>query len=666
MPGNMTGAGGVLMSDADAEAVAKMLSLQTTLGAGVLHAVSFHAEESISAPYSVTVEAISDQAAINPDDLLFKPVCLQIKVGAAAPRILQGVVRSFAATGQPVRDQYAYTLIFVPRLWFMQQTRDCRIFAAKTIADIVSQICGEVGQTISVNVSDEKPVKPYVTQFNETDFTFFRRLMEEAGYFYYFTFTASDHTLVVADQNQGFLASPNPSLTVAHEGGGWDVLTAWHKAGTTATGSFRLRDYDLARPDAPPDANEVTKLATSGATTRDVFEWPALALTQSDVAARARMKIQAEEAEASLIEAAGANPGFTPGSRFTIATDPYTGSADTEYVIRSVCSSGQDESWVSGGRGASYANRIVAFPAKTPWREKFVTPRPVMAGIHSAVVIGKPGEEIHSEQYGRVKVRFFWDHREDVTADNGVWVRVIQPWAGNTWGWQSLPRVGSEVAVAFFDGDPDRPVVVGGLYNADMMPVFPVTGEQTKSGLRSRSTTGGGSAAFSEFSIDDKAGSERVFLHAEKDMLTEIENNGTVTIGNDQTITVNNNRTLSVKAKETIEVDASQSVTVKNGRSTTISAAGDSLTVNDGGISLTAQKSDVAIEASTGNITVSALNSIKFTVGGNSIEINAEGVTISAMKVSLQGQMMVQVQAPMTQLSADAMLTLKGGLVQVN
>jgi type VI secretion system secreted protein VgrG len=182
------------------------------------------------------------------------------------------------------------------------------------------------------------------------------------------------------------------------------------------------------------------------------------------------------------------------------------------------------------------------------------------------------------------------------------------------------------------------------------MPVFPITSEQTKSGMRSRSTTGGSSSTFSEFSIDDKAGSERMFLHAEKDMLTEVENN----------------RTLTVKAKDTVEVDDAQSITVKNGRQTTINAAGDNLTVNDGGISITAQKSDITIEASTGNVTLKALNSIKLVVGGNSIEINQEGVTISAMKVSVKGQGMVQVQAPMTQVNGDGMLTLKGGLVQVN
>jgi type VI secretion system secreted protein VgrG len=513
-----------------------------------------------------------------------------------------------------------------------------------------------------------------VTQFNETDFAFFSRLVEEAGYFYYFTHSSSDHTLVVTDQNQGFVASPIPAMTVAHEGGGTDVLTSWHKIGSTAHGSFHLLDYDLTQPDTLPEDTETTTLGTSGAAARDVFEWPALELTQAAVKARARLKMEAAEAEAGLIEALGANPSFMPGTRFTVATDPYTAAEGVEYIVRSVSSSGNDQNWVTGGSSSNYTNRIVAFPSATVWREKFVTPRPVMAGIHSALVIGDSGEEIHSEQYGRVKVSFFWDHRKDITADNGIWVRVIQPWAGNTWGWQSLPRVGCEVAVAFFDGDPDRPVVVGGLYNADMMPVFPITDQQTKSGLRTRSTTGGSSSTFSEFSIDDKAGSELVFLHAEKDMFTEIENNDTLTINNNQTITVkndqaitiNNDRTLTVKAKETIEVDDAQSVTVKNGRTTTITAAGDSLTVNDGGITMTAKNSDIAIEASLGNITLKAMNSIKFTVGSNSIEINNEGVTISATKVSVQGTAMVQIQGPMAQVSGDGMLTLKGGIMQLN
>jgi type VI secretion system secreted protein VgrG len=215
-----------------------------------------------------------------------------------------------------------------------------------------------------------------------------------------------------------------------------DVFTAWQKAGTTATGSFHVRDHDLTEPDTPRDATETTKLATSGAAVRDVFEWPALALTQTDASARARIKMEAAEAAASLIEAEGEDPGFMPGSRFTVKQDPYTGADGSEYIIVGVTGSGQDATRVTSAGGAHYSNRIVAFPADTSWRQPLVTPRPVMAGIHSAAVIGNSGEEIHSEQYGRVKIRFFWDHRQDVTADNGVWVRVIQPWAG-------IPRDGN-------------------------------------------------------------------------------------------------------------------------------------------------------------------------------------------------------------------------------
>nr|WP_294553787.1 type VI secretion system tip protein TssI/VgrG [uncultured Rhodopila sp.] len=656
------------MSDTEIDSTrsGQLLSLQTALGQGALLATSFHAEESISAPYCVTVEVISGQAVIDPDAVLFQPACLTITFGTGASRIMQGMVRSFVATGEPVRDQYAYTLTFVPKLWFMGQTRDCRIFANMAIADILTTICGEAGQTISVNVYGDKAVQPYVTQFNETDFAFFSRLVEAAGYFYYFTHASGDHTLVVTDQNQGFVSNPTPSLTVSHEGGGTDVLTAWHKIGSTAHGSFHLLDYDLTQPDTLPEATKATTLKASGAGKRDVFEWPALALKQPDVAAKARLNMEAAEAEASLIEALGADPAFMPGTQFIIAIDPYSGAEGVQYVIRSVSSSGHDEGWVAGGGASHYANRIVAFPSTVTWREKLVTPRPVMAGIHSAVVIGDSGEEIHSEQYARVKVSFFWDHRKDVTADNGIWVRLIQPWAGNTWGWQSLPRVGTEVAVGFFDGDPDRPVIVGGLYNADMMPVFPIPAQQNKTGLRTRSTKGGSSSTFSEFSVDDTTGSELVFLHAEKDMFTEIENNETVTVGNNQSITITNDRTLTVKAKETIEVDDSQTVTIKNGRTTTVDAAGDSLTVNNGGIKVTASQSDIAIAANAGNVTVTAMNSIKLTVGGNSIEINNEGITISAIKVSVQGQAMVQIQGPMVQASADAMMTLKGGVMMLN
>src|ERR1700712_1501750 len=181
----------------------RLLSLKTALGQDVLDPVSFQSEENISAPYTVTVEAVCDQPTIDPDTVLYLPACLQVTQGSGAPRILQGMVRSFAATGEPVRGRYAYTLTFVPKLWFMGQTSDCRIFSNQSIADILTTICGDAGQTLDMKVYGDKTPKVYVTQFNETDFAFVSRLAEEAGYFYAFTHTADDHTLVVTDQNQG-------------------------------------------------------------------------------------------------------------------------------------------------------------------------------------------------------------------------------------------------------------------------------------------------------------------------------------------------------------------------------------------------------------------------------------------------------------------------------
>jgi type VI secretion system secreted protein VgrG len=648
------------MSDVQAEAGSnqRLLSLQTALGQDVLQPVSFHAEEAINAPFLVTVETVCDQPSIDPDEVLYHPACLKVQYGPGDPRILHGIVRAFSASGEPVRGQYSYTLTIVPKLWFMGQTIDCRIFANKSIADILTAICGDNGQTLSLKVYGDKPVRPYVTQYNETDVTFLSRLVEEAGYFYYFTHAEGDHTLVITDQNQGFPQNPKPTMRVVHEGGGTDVFTQWHKVETTAHGKVRLRDYDPLKPNTLPDGQQQTTLATSGAPVRDVFQWPALATTQDEASSHARLRMEAAEAEAKLFEAVGENHLFAPGSRFTVERDPFDDGTGVEYVVRGVSHSGQDHSWVTGESGASYANRITAFPVATVWREKFVTPRPAMTGIHSAIVLGGDGEEIHADQYGRVKVRFFWDHRNDATADTACWVRVVQPWAGNTWGWQHLPRVGTEVAVAFLDGDPDRPVVIGGFYNGQMMPVFPIPDEQTKSGFRSRSTTQGSTSTVSELSFDDKKGQEKVFLHAEKDMTVEVEH--------DQTITVDNDRSLTVKQKETIEVDDSQTITVKNGRTTTIEAAGDQLTVKNGGITITASQSDISITASMGSITMEAMNSIELKVGANSVKIDQTGVTVSATQIKLSGQAMVQIEAPMTKVNADGMLMLKGGIMMLN
>ena len=635
----------------------RLLSLTTALGADTLNPVAFRAEEAISEPFSVTVEMVSTERSIDPETVLYKPACLTVSRQHSGDRYFQGVVRSFSGSGRPVRSKWVYTMEIVPKLWFTSQSVDCRIFQTQSVADIITTICSEISQTLNLKIFGAKTPRDYITQYNESDLDFLRRLMEAEGYHFHFEHTQSDHTLVVSDQNSGFPAAPKPSMYVVHEGGGVDVFTDWHKSMSTAHGKVALLDYDPAKPSTKPSGQQATTLPTSGASQRDVFRWPALQLVASDVTSRARIMMEASEAAVTLREAAGENHLFFPGSRFALAKDPFDGAAGVDYVVRRISHNGRDDSWVAGGARASYRNHLSAFPVATPWREPLQTPRPVMAGVYGAIVLGDSGDEIHADELGRIKVQLFYDHRTETTADKAVWARIVQPWAGNTWGWQHLPRVGTEVAVSFMDGDPDRPVVMGGLYNGEMKPVFPIPAEQTKSGLRTRSTKSGDTSTFSELSFDDKKGSELVFLHAEKDMTVEVENDQSITVNHDQTQLVKNDRKHTVNQTETTEVGDSQTNTIKNGRTTTVNASGDSLTVKAG---------DLTIKVSLGSISMEAMQNITLKVGENTITISQESIAIKGMMVSVEGQIQTEVKAPMTSVNGDGMLTLKGGITMIN
>jgi type VI secretion system secreted protein VgrG len=274
----------------------------------------------------------------------------------------------------------------------------------------------------------------------------------------------------------------------------------------------------------------------------------------------------------------------------------------------------------------------MAFPNTIPWRQPMATARPRMEGLHTAKVLAPSGEEIHTDDQGRIKIRFFWDWREDATADSSEWVRVVQPWAGNQWGGQFIPRVDTEVAVAFMDADPDRPVVIGGLYNGNDKPIFPVA-EKSKLGFRTRSVTKGGTDAFNELTFDDKKGNELLFLHAQKDMKTEVENDQTLTVGNDRTVTIN-------KGDET--------VTLKQGNQTTELKLGN-----------------ISVKCDLGSITMEAMQSITLKVGMNSIKIDQTGITVTGMMIKIDGQVLTEVKGLMTQVQGTAMLQLGGGIISI-
>ena len=618
-----------------------ILQMTSPLGDDVLVPTSISGHEAISQPFSYRVQMVSTQSGIDPDSLLHQPGCVILRRDTEVARHFHGIFQEFTAAGQPRPGMYAYHAVLVPKFWFLSQTIDCRVFQDKSVVQIVQQML----QDASIDNSDFRiyetpPVRPYTVQFNETDLQFATRLMEEAGYFYFFEHAADRHTLVVADSNDAFHDIPNATLRFDANIRAEDVLTAWHRPRGTAHGKVTLKDYDPLKPGNLLQDTQLGDQKVAGAQSRDVFRWPAATDDNSVVRSRSKLMVEAAEAAVSVSSGAGAFRPLVAGGRFTLQQDPVTDAPDVSHVVRSLNFEVADESWSTQGAPAFCANSFECFPTSVPWRQQFSMPRPDMGSVHSAIVLGPEGEEIYTDDYGRVKVQFHWDYRREATADKAVWARVVQPWAGSRWGWQFIPRVGTEVAVAFMDGDVDHPVVLGGLYNGDQMPIF-AESEKTKGGLRTRSTPKGGTSDYNELSFEDSKDQEMVYLQAQKDMSTKVKHDQTLAVDNDRTVTVGN----------------AEKVTIGNGRTTQISASDDKLTVQQG---------DLSIAVSLGKITITALQSIELTVGTSTVRIDQTGVSLSGMSISLSGDGAVSIEAPITSISGDASVAIEGGLVEIN
>jgi type VI secretion system secreted protein VgrG len=665
------------MPDSSAQTRARaFLSMTTSLGPDKLIPTRLRAEEAISAPFLFRVEMVSKDAKIRPDDLLNTAVCLTLRGSEGVIRRFHGVVRRFHSAGPTARNHWVYSAEIVPRLWFLQQTEDCRTFEQKTAGEIIKELFQDASLVdYEFRVGQEPARREYTVQYNETDFALASRLMEEEGWFYFFEHSAEGHRLVITDGNDAFV--PLKGITFKFEPAGEgsrECLTLWDGGLETAHGSVKLTDYDYTQPAKTLEASEDTTLETSRRH-GDVFHWPARTADSGEVSRRARSRIQAAEAAAELREGASAFEGFCPGVKFALIEAPQDSSAATEFVIQSIVHEATDESWRATGAGApSYSNRFRAFPASRPWREPMRTKRPNMAGLFSAIVIGPGSEEVYTDGLGRVRVRFHWDHRPTATDNQALWLRVIQPWTGNGWGWQFLPRVGTEVAVAFMECDPDRPVVVGGLYNGNQTPPFALPDRKTVSGIRTRSSPGGGRADYSELSIDDAKGQELVLLHAQKDLQVEVEHDETLTVDHcrvrkvrqDETVSIGNAQSISVGGDRAIEVKGSQSTKITSDRSAEIVEGSDTLKLGMGNRSVTLSMGTLSWKADLGAINGEAMQSIELKVGANSLKIDQSGVTISGIMLKLSGQAMLDMKSPLTSVNADGILILKGGLVMLN
>lgn len=601
------------------------LVVRSPLGEDRLRLLSLRGEEHLSRPFCFHLELLSDDGALALEKLVGQGLTTALALAGGETRYLHGVVTRFAQEESSVRDTI-YRVELRPWLWLLTLERDCRIFQNRSVPQILESLFKELGFTDFRNaLKASYPAREYCVQYRESTFDFVSRLMEDEGIFYFFEHEDGKHTLVLADDSD---AHPScPGLSSARFGQTStgeemdDVVTRALYEQRVTTQKYALGDYNFEVP-------ATTLRVNMGGAGRRIFDFPGGFTQQQEGERRARLRLESREAVSRVLRGTSGCRSFIAGYRFTLAGHS-RGELNQRYVLRSVSHAATQR---------DYVNRFRAFPLDLPFRAPQRTRRPVIAGTQTARVVGKTGEEIWTDKYGRVKVQFHWDQAGQGDEKSSCWVRVAQGWAGQGWGSFFLPRVGQEVIVTFLEGDPDRPLVTGAVYNGQHVVPYTLPDQQTRSTLKS--STSKGSQGSNEIRFEDKQGSEEFYLHAQKDFKLSVENDRADEVQRDETHTVKGKRTVTVTGAETHKNEAKFDHTT--GGDYTLKVTGN-----------------LVIEA-TGSVSIKAGTSLK-TEAGTELSQKAGTNLKSEAGVSLTSK-----GGASQTVESGGVVTVKGSLVKIN
>ena len=631
----------------------RLLAIDSPLSQDQLLLTELDGHDAISRPFSFRVEFATHQ----PDDevrtLLGKSVTLWFgATGGVGRRPANGLVRRLSGPLAAPRGLRRWRADVVPQLWFLTRTADCRIFQEMSIPDIIKTVFARFNLTDYEfrGLLGTYPKLDYCVQYRETAFDFVSRLMEHVGMFYWHEQSDSKHQLVITDNNNVAPAARDPSVVMAVRGDLGQLLSVESEF-NYRTGLWTLEDYDFTKPATDLRADTPTTLQVPRMSEYEIYDYPGLYHATAVGTALTRLRIEQEEAEYHRVRGDAATPGFDAGA-YTVLEDADADQPNWKVLLTEVRHRATDTSDLisQGGTPPSYHCAFTAIPFTVPYRPARITPKPFVRGLQTAKVTGPAGENIYTDQYGRVKVRFHWDRNPDGDADenSSCWLRVSQIWAGEGWGAIHLPRVGQEVIVDFLEGDPDHPIITGRVYNAvekvpfDLDPAAapanasPLSAAPTRrktwSGIKSRSTPGGG---HNEFLFVDDAGKEEVFLRAQKDLstlvehdeqrhvkhdrTTNIDHDEAATIGHDKTTTVTNNFSETIQGTETRSVIGNVSETFAANETRMIS--GNVTETITGNVDQTV--SGMVNQLVTGPVTVTSFQNILLTGLGGSVTTEA-------------------------------------------
>jgi type VI secretion system secreted protein VgrG len=650
----------------------RMMSIATPLGEDFLLINKLSATEALSELFKYDVELLhaetesgNQPTVVDISKILGKPVVITITQRDGTVRYFNGIVNSFSQGNRDKRFSYYYATI-VPQVWLLTQKSQSRIFQHLSVPDILKKVFD--GLEIDWKLQGTFNARNYCVQYRETDFAFASRLMEEEGIYYYFEHTAEKHKMVIANTPQQHLDCPSKSnipffLDVEDQEDWISSISKWLIDYKLQSGMVKFRDYHFELPTTKFDSEQPTIEEVAGNKILEIYDYPGgyarkydgvdkgggerpsdVQKVHEDKTQTAKTRMQELDAQYRTINGMSDCCSLTAGYRFKMFNHP-NNDLNTQYTLVWVTHEiEQSPHYISGEELKNpYRNSFNCILHTTPFRPPQITPKPAVQGSQTAVVVGPSGEEIFTDKYGRVKVQFHWDREGEYDSNSSCWLRVAQSWAGKKWGMMFIPRIGMEVIVDFFEGDPDQPVITGCVYNAETMPPYTLPDEKTKSTIKSDSSKGGG--GFNELRFEDKKGSEQIFIHAEKDIDLRVKNDRRELVRRDRHLIVERDKRERTKRDTHLIVDRDSIEKIKrdyylkiDGKEA-IEVAG-SLSLKVGGNVAEEFGANHAVKIS-GSQTITANMIVLEGQSGITLKVGGNFITISSAGIQIQGTMVM-------------------------
>jgi type VI secretion system secreted protein VgrG len=652
------------------------MTVQTPLGPDALFIAGFHGEEAVSVPFHYQLELFAPSGREVPfDKLLGQPVTVRVQLPQGQRRFFNGVC-SAVSQGFAGQELTGYHATVVPRLWLLSRRTQSRIFQDLPVPDILREVFDGLDVSFRLRVNYEP--REYCVQYRESDLAFASRLMEDEGIFYFFEHEDDKHTLVVGDNPGAHPDLPGTSvLPLLSEPAGptsFGRITSWVKRQDLRSGKFMLWDHTFELPhkhleavrpltDSVQVGQVVHRLRVPGNEQLEAYDWPGdyalrfdgvnrgggdqsakLSKVYADGPRTAALRAEQEACAGLAVEGAATCPNLTAGHAFAVQSPALNGvarwyKADGPYVFTRVAHAFTNADFRSGGTGGlSHSATFTAIPRALPFRPPRTTPRPFIPGPQTAVVAGSPGEEICVDKYGRVKVQFHWDREGDSDLDSSCWVRVAQFWAGKRWGAHFWPRVGQEVVVTFLEGDPDRPLITGSVYNAENMPPYELPKYKTKSGVKTRGTPQATPEGFNELRFEDKKGKEQVFLHSQNRMDVRVRGSLFETCGGSRNEVIGARTDGKPGGDHTVTVGGDHDLHIQQGLFAAVEKKLSLVVVQDAVQEYQANRATkvrAKDEVNAREITLEALTKITLKVGSSFVVVDLTGVTIQGPIVKI-------------------------------